>query len=182
MSALWRGSTPVGSQPAEGPQLIPMTTAQLDRVMAIEVAAYAFPWTRGNFIDSIAAGYDAQLLVDDEAHALGYFVAMEGVDEMHLLNITVAPAAQRQGHARRMLAALTTLCRERAAKTLWLEVRSSNDRARAMYARLGFSEVGLRKGYYPAGFGRREDAVVMSLAISSSQSATADPEGRDVLE
>jgi hypothetical protein len=42
--------------------------------------------------------------------------------------------------------------------------------------------VGLRKGYYPAGFGRREDAVVMSLAISSSQSATADPEGRDVLE
>lgn len=145
--------------------LLPMTPLQLDAVMAIENEAYAFPWSRGNFVDSIASGYAASVLYDGEGRILGYFVAMAGVDEMHLLNITVAPAAWHQGHARFMLHALADLCRQRQANQLWLEVRESNERARAIYRRHGFGEVGKRKGYYPAAHGRREDAVVMSLAI-----------------
>jgi ribosomal-protein-alanine N-acetyltransferase len=163
MSALWRADA--RGRPAAR-TLLAMGTAQVEAVMAIEVAAYAFPWSRGNFIDSIAAGYAAQVLVDEHEAPLGYFVAMDGVDEMHLLNITVAPAAQGRGHARFMLAALSDLCLARGARKLWLEVRAGNARARAMYARLGFTEVGTRKGYYPAGFGRREDAVVMSLEVA----------------
>jgi len=104
--------------------LLPMNASQLDAVMAIETAAYTFPWSRGNFIDSIAAGYAAQVLVDAQGELLGYFVAMGGVDEMHLLNITVAPAAQGRGHARFMIAALVALCRAEAARELWLEVRA----------------------------------------------------------
>jgi len=159
MSAQWRDDL------AAPGRLQTMTTAQLDAVLAIEVAAYAFPWSRGNFIDSLASGYPAQVLLDAQGAMLGYFVAMGGVDEMHLLNITVAPAVQGRGHARQMIDALIALCREQLAHELWLEVRESNARARAIYTRLGFEQKGVRKGYYPAPFGRREDAVVMSLTL-----------------
>lgn len=159
MSAQWKESAPA---------LLPMTTAQLDAVMAIEVAAYAFPWSRGNFIDSLAAGYPARVLQGTRGELLAYFVAMAGVDEMHLLNITVAPALQGRGHARTLIDALIALCHAQQAQALWLEVRASNERARAMYTRLGFAQVGLRKGYYPAPFSRREDAIVMSLKLGTT--------------
>jgi ribosomal-protein-alanine N-acetyltransferase len=96
---------------------------------------------------------------------VGYFVAMPGVDEMHLLNLTVAPPWQRQGLARRLLDSLEERCRDAALSMLWLEVRASNERARLLYRRRGFSEVGLRRGYYPAPQGMREDAVVMSTPV-----------------
>jgi len=147
------------------PQLRPMQYGDLDGVLAVERAAYSFPWTRGNFIDSLAAGYRAEMLVDDRAGLVGYYVAMAGVDEMHLLNLTVAPSQQRRGHSRTLLDALEQHCRDRALSTLWLEVRASNARARQVYARRGFAEVGLRRGYYPAGKATREDAIVMSLPL-----------------
>lgn len=146
-------------------RLLAMHVSTLDEVMAIERAAYEFPWTRGNFVDSLHAGYEARVLVDAGPGLLGYFVALPGVDEMHLLNLTVAPAQQGRGHARLMLDALVDLCRERAARQLWLEVRESNRRARELYLRFGFQHVGGRRGYYPARAGKREDAVVMSLQV-----------------
>ena len=159
MSAQWKDTAPL---------LLPMTAAQVDAVMAIEAAAYASPWSRGNFIDSLAAGYPAQLLRGVRGELLGYFVAMGGVDEMHLLNITVAPAVQGCGHARTLFDALIALCHAQRARELWLEVRAGNARARAVYAHLGFAQVGLRKDYYPAPFGRREDAIVMSLKFDAA--------------
>ena len=147
------------------PVLRPMTIAGLDGVLALEVEVYAFPWTRGNFVDSLVAGYTAWTLNHVDGDLIGYCVAMAGVGEMHLLNITVAPAARRRGHARRLLAELVQLCRLRQASRLWLEVRESNAEARETYRRLGFAPVGRRKGYYPAPQGRREDAVVMSLDV-----------------
>ena len=146
---------------------LPMTVADLDAVMALETSVYPFPWTRGNFVDSLAAGYRAHLLrAAGDSRLLGYCVAMSGVGEMHLLNITVAPAYQRLGHARRLLAALIDECRRAGATRLWLEVRESNAAARLAYARLGFRSMGMRPGYYPASHGRRENAVVMSLDIA----------------
>jgi len=150
------------------PKLRTMRWDDLDRVLAIERAAYNFPWTRGNFVDSLAAGYLAEMLVDDRLGLVGYIVAMAGVDEMHLLNLTVAPAQQRRGHARRLLDVLEARCRDQGLAKLWLEVRASNQRARQIYARRGFAEVGQRPGYYPAGKSAREDAIVMSLALGGS--------------
>jgi ribosomal-protein-alanine N-acetyltransferase len=144
----------------------PMTVAQLDAVVEIETSAYPFPWSRGNFIDSLAAGYPARVLIGERGSVVGYFVAMHGVDEMHLLNLTVVPAEQSRGHGRFMLDALVALCRERAARQLWLEVRQSNGRARALYTRYGFRQIATRRGYYPAALGRREDAAVMSLEVA----------------
>ncbi|MGV3570320.1 MAG: ribosomal protein S18-alanine N-acetyltransferase [Ramlibacter sp.] len=141
----------------------PMTEARLDEVLAIECSAYAHPWTRGNFADSLRSGYQGQLLCGGDT-ILGYFVAMKGVDEVHLLNITVAPACQGQGWGRVMLDALALWSRSQGAQWLWLEVRTSNRRAQEVYLRYGYRRVGERKNYYPAVNGR-EDAIVMSYKL-----------------
>lgn len=142
-----------------------MRGADLPRVLAIEQAVYGFPWTHGNFADSLAAGHLCELRVDADDSLIGYYVAMPGVDEMHLLNLAVAPAWQRRGHALQLLEALRRRCEELRLPTLWLEVRASNAHARRIYLRHGFVEVGLRRGYYPAARAQREDAVVMSLQL-----------------
>ena len=145
-------------------QLEPLSEARLDDVLVIECEAYDHPWTRGNFTDSLRSGYHAQVLGADGV-VLGYFVAMKGVDEVHLLNLTVAPVHQGDGWGRLLLEALALWARGEGAQWLWLEVRVSNTRAQRVYERHGFRRVGERKGYYPAGAGVREDAVVMSLRL-----------------
>jgi len=142
----------------------PLTDEYLGEVVAIESRSYEHPWTRGNFADSLRSGYQAQVLVAGDM-LIGYFVAMRGVDEVHLLNITVAPEHQSCGWGRLMLDALALWSRQQGAQWLWLEVRVSNVRALRIYERRGFRRVGERKGYYPAGAGQREDAIVMSLKI-----------------
>lgn len=156
-------AVPQPPQPLEA-GFLPMSAEWLDAVLAVETVAYPHPWTRGNFADSLRAGYEAQLLVAGET-LIGYFVAMKGVDEVHLLNITVAPECQGQGWGRLMLDALATWSRGQGAQWLWLEVRVSNERAQRLYEQYGFRRVGLRKGYYPAAHGRREDAIVMSYPL-----------------
>ena len=96
---------------------------------------------------------------------LGYYVAMQGVQEAHLLNITVAPQHQGQGWARVLLEALNAWARSCGAQSLWLEVRKSNTRARQIYETHGYRQVGVRKAYYPAAAGLREDAIVMQLNL-----------------
>ena len=147
------------------PSLRVMTVSQLDAVLAIEVEAYPFPWTRGNFIDSIAAGYLARVLIAGDGELIGYFVAMPGFEEMHLLIVTVAARHEGQGHARRLLAELYALSASFAATAVWLEVRESNARARALYEREGFAEAGRRRDYYPAPAGQREDAILMTRLL-----------------
>lgn len=141
-----------------------LTLARLPEVMRVEELAYAHPWTEANFRDALGAGYQAQM-VTAAGQLLGYFVAMKGVDEVHLLNITVAPAYQRQGWARLMLEALAIWARGEGALWLWLEVRAGNLRAMQVYEQHGFRRVGQRKAYYPAGPGKREDAIVMSMRL-----------------
>lgn len=157
---------------ATAARLEPMTVQRLDAVMQIEQAAYAVPWTRGNFIDSLAAGYIAHCLVDVASRVLAYSVAMTGADEIHLLNLTVAPSAQGRGHARRLLAVLRDDARQRCITQLWLEVRLSNERAQRLYRRDGWHEAGRRKGYYPnppgAAGSEREDALLMRCTVDGA--------------
>ena len=143
-----------------------MRVPDLTEVIAVERQAYPVPWSHGNFVDSLAAGYPAEVLRGSRAELLGYWVAMPGVDELHLLNITVAPDWQGRGIAVLMLERLVDACRQRSLPQLWLEVRVSNQRAREVYRRFGFTEVGQRRGYYPVPEGAREDAVLMSLSVA----------------
>ncbi len=142
----------------------PLLLHRLGDVLLIEQSAYDHPWSLTNFRDALKSGYQAQLLAAGDT-VLGYFVAMKGVDEVHLLNITVAPEHQRQGWARVMLDALALWSRSQGAPWLWLEVRTGNLRAAQVYVSHGYRRVGQRKAYYPAADGKREDAVVMSLRL-----------------
>lgn len=150
-------------QPVEA-EFQSLTEAWIDAVLAVEQLAYEHPWTRGNFLDSVRSGYQAQVLVAQD-QLLAYFVAMKGVDEVHLLNLTVGPEWQGQGWGRVMLDALAVWSRGQGAQWLWLEVRAGNGRAQRIYERHGYRRVGDRKAYYPDAGGRREDAVVMSLKL-----------------
>ncbi|MBK7052969.1 MAG: ribosomal protein S18-alanine N-acetyltransferase [Rhodoferax sp.] len=141
-----------------------LTPQRLDVVLATEQQAYAHPWSRSHFLDCLRSGYQIQLLLAGET-LLGYFVAMLGVDEAHLLNITVAPQHQRQGWAHVMLDALAIWAKGQGAQWLWLEVRVGNLRALQVYEAQGFRRVGERKNYYPAVDGQREGAVVMSRPL-----------------
>ena len=151
--------------PGTGRQLRPLTEELLDALMPIENVAFTHPWTRGNFADALRSGYHARVLVQGE-QILGYFVAMQILDEVHLLNITVSPMHQGQGLGRELLGALSHWCRHSAnAQWLWLEVRESNTRARRIYERHGFTQVGARKKYYPVHHGERETAILMSMPL-----------------
>lgn len=153
--------------PAEACTLRAMTVADLDRVVAIEVGAYGHPWSRANFVDSLAAGHDARVLTDDQDQPIGYSIVMHGVDEHHLLNLTVERGCQRRGLGRHLLQAVINTAQRAGVGAIWLEVRAGNAPALALYRSAGFVGTGLRRGYYPARNGR-EDAVLMSLSWVAS--------------
>ncbi len=147
-----------------------MRVSDLDAVMDIERRAYEFAWSRGNFVDSLAAGYVAQVLCDEQDAVQGYFVAMAGVEEMHLLNISVEPRLQRRGLGLQLLDGVLLSATLHGAALLWLEVRPSNQRALRLYERYGLHAVARRRAYYPAmvdGRAGREDAIVMSSPVET---------------
>jgi len=144
-------------------ELRPMAAADLPAVMAIENEIYAFPWTLGNFRDALAAGYSCWIY-DCDGDPVGYGVVMFAADEAHLLNLSIAAAAQRQGHGGHLLQRLCELSHARGARLFFLEVRPSNLNALRLYERHGFERVGLRRDYYPAAHGR-EDALILTLTL-----------------
>jgi len=147
----------------DSPRLAAMHEHDLEEVLAIEKAIYTHPWTRGNFGDSLRAGYDCRIW-RLEGELIGYFVLLVAVGEAHLLNLSIAARHQRSGHGRALLREASDLARRRGARSLFLEVRPSNLAAQALYARFGFRRIGVRRGYYPAHAGR-EDALVLTLPL-----------------
>ena len=138
-----------------------MTTDDLDAIMAIENEVYPHPWTRGNFDDSLNAGYHCCVMTV-AAEIVGYSVVMIAAGEAHLLNLSIATAWQRRGFGRDMLRFLLKFARDYDVVKIYLEVRPSNSAGRRLYKSAGFDEIATRRGYYPAHDGR-EDAVVMEL-------------------
>lgn len=138
-----------------------MTDAHLDTVVEAEGRIHPFPWTRGNFADSLAAGHGAWLALED-GRMIGYAVMMRVVDEAHLFNISVLPELQRGGRGSALLIHIFDLARTQGANRMLLEVRLGNISGQALYRRHGFVEIGRRRDYYPAHDGCREDAIVMA--------------------
>ena len=140
-----------------------MREADIDEVLCIERAVYEFPWTWGNFSDSMRAGYSCWVY-REQGRVLGYCVMMIGAGEAHLLNLCIGLSFQRQGRGRRLLAHALSVAAQQSSRLLFLEVRPSNAAARELYAQYGFRQIGVRKGYYPAAEGR-EDALVLALDL-----------------
>lgn len=141
-----------------------MRPTDVSRVMVVERRAYEFPWSDGIFRDCIRAGYYCCLLMKDDT-LLGHGVMAVAVDEAHVLNLCVDPEAQGQGYGRTLLGHLMVKARAGGATRMLLEVRVSNAAAQALYASVGFIEIGMRRNYYP-GRGGREDAIVLSRVIA----------------
>lgn len=137
-----------------------MGADDFEAVLAAEVALHPFPWTPGNFADSLKAGHGMWVASEYDA-LVAYAVTTQVLDEVHLLNITVLPGWQRAGRGAGMMEHLFASGKEQGGARMFLEVRPSNQPAHRMYQRCGFIEIGRRKGYYPALVGR-EDAIVMA--------------------
>lgn len=137
-----------------------MQEGDLDEVTSAETRIYEFPWTRGNFTDSLHAGYSLWVARRDNDLA-GYAAMMVAVDEAHLLNLSVLPEERRRGLGSDILGHLFEIARGHGARRMILEVRPGNAEGIALYRRFLFSEIGRRRGYYAA-HGGREDAIVMA--------------------
>lgn len=142
-----------------------MAVDDLGGVQHIENDVYPYPWTSGNFLDSLYSGYETWVLRDAAGDLAGYFLVMLAVDEAHLLNVTVRRDLHGKGVGRALLDKVVALSRELTMLSVLLEVRPSNLRALHVYEQYGFKKIGVRKGYYPAADNSREDAIVMRLPL-----------------
>ena len=140
-----------------------MTEADLETVMALESAAYMFPWSTGIFRDCLRVGYTCRVLQTQDALG-GYGIMSMGAGEAHILNICIRADLRGLGIGRRLLAWLLGEARDAGHGWAFLEVRPSNRPAIQLYESLGFAPVGLRRGYYQA-VGGREDAIVYRLDL-----------------
>ena len=146
-------------------ELRPMVVGDVDEVHALECSVFPHPWSRGNFMDSLASGYDAWVLREPAGALAGYFLLMYALDEAHLLDVAVAAPLHGRGLGRYLLDRIAARSRAQRMASILLEVRPSNTRALEVYRRYGYEEIGRRKGYYPAHEGRREDAIVMRYVL-----------------
>lgn len=159
---------------------MPMQASDLDQVLSIENISHIHPWTRGNFSDSLSAGHWAYCIRPvlgssesragsylDQSALWAYCILYPAVDELHLLNITVDPKLRKLGLGARIMSAIEGVAFEQNMARVILEVRPSNIPALALYKKLGYEQIGMRKNYYPASDvdGNREDAIVMAKSI-----------------
>jgi len=135
----------------------------VDRIYAIEILAYPFPWTRGIFEDCFRVGYDCFGLQIGKDLA-GYTIFSFAASEAHLLNLCIHPDWQHRGFGSLLLEYAINHVARLDNEAMFLEVRESNPRAAKLYKNRGFKIIGRRRSYYEAGNGR-EDAIVMRLKL-----------------
>jgi ribosomal-protein-alanine N-acetyltransferase len=133
---------------------------------ALEAACHSHPWTEAQFREEVSYGPPNGVLVlrgaavaPEPGPAIrAYCVYRVIVDEMHILNVVVAPAWRRRGLARWLLGYAMGQAARGGSRRAFLEVRGSNREALGLYGSLGFSRLGVRRDYYRE---PREDAIVL---------------------
>ena len=143
----------------------PMRVDDLDEVVTIERASFGMPWSRGAFLYEIEQNRVARCWVlRDGDRIVGYLCLWEIGEEIHVTNIAVDPGLRRRGFARQLLGAILEDGRTRRLRSVTLEVRPTNDEARALYESFGFRVVGRRRGYY---YDTGEDALIMEADLQA---------------
>jgi ribosomal-protein-alanine N-acetyltransferase len=140
-----------------------LRAADLPEVARLEKSLYDFPWSLGNFRDSVAAGYDCWTVTHGD-QLIGYAILMVALEEAHLLNFAVASEWHNQGVGYAFLRQMVDVARAAGCQIVYLEVRPSNLPARHLYRALGFQQIAIRPEYYPASHGR-EDALFLGLSL-----------------
>lgn len=157
-----QGGNPRASLPGV---IKPMTSQHLEHVVALENKVQAFPWTPGNFSDALAAGYPAWVM-ESNGVVEAFCIALFAPDIAQLLLIATDPDHQKKGVASRLLQHCMEQAKREGLPSIMLEVRVSNTQAQAFYHRHGFEQIAVRKGYYPAADGAREDACILQKSLS----------------
>ncbi|HJS71631.1 MAG TPA: ribosomal protein S18-alanine N-acetyltransferase [Acidimicrobiia bacterium] len=124
-----------------------LTLEDLETVVAMEAANRPAPWTEGVFRDELAAENRIYLAADEDG-VVGWGGLMLVGDEAHVTNLLVDPEWRRRGIGLELMLALIEAAVSEGARHLTLEVRSKNEEARRLYARLGLAPVGVRREYY----------------------------------
>lgn len=140
-----------------------MSEQDLTAVLDIERRSYQFPWARNIFLDCLRHGHSAWVL-ETARGIIGYGVMSVLVQECHVLNLCIDPDYRGQGKGRQLLEELLIIARVHEADSAFLEVRTSNFQALALYLSEGFRKIGTRRNYYPAQLGR-EDAVILAKRL-----------------
>jgi len=142
------------------------TVDDIDAVFDLNQQLFAEKWSKKSLLDVMQSGFDLYVCESDKKIA-AYILSQDILDEVHIMQVAVAPAYQRQGIAK---ALSTQLIHDKQGyQLILLEVRASNLAAHALYSQLSFAEIGRRKGYYvPETKGEaREDAIVMQLSLKT---------------
>ncbi len=147
-----------------GAEIRPMHDLDVPVIVAIERAAYQFPWSEGIFRDCLRVGYVCRV-VDVGGDPAGYGIMSVGAGEAHILNVCIRDDYRGRGFARKLLSYLLERARAGGMREAFLEVRPSNTAAARLYHSMGFEQVGMRRGYYQATVGR-EDAAVLRRVLT----------------
>lgn len=139
----------------------PLTSlGEIDEVLAIEQASFTNPWTREMYLAELGRRDVSGFLLarDGERRVVGFCSFWRVLDELHINNLAVSPTHRRQGVASALLASVFREGARLGTRRAILEVRSSNDVARRLYERFGFTVAGVRREYYNHPV---EDAIVL---------------------
>lgn len=139
-----------------------MRAGDIDGVLEIERISFVAPWTRGMFEETLLSSVDASFVAEEGGRIVGYLIIYYAAREIHVMNIAVRRDRRELGLASWMMSRIMELGRRNSMETCFLEVRESNMPARGLYEKLGFRQIGRRKGYYRES---GEDAIVMELRL-----------------
>ncbi len=160
MTAL--GTRPSTRDAAGGWAFVDMVPSDLPEVVAIERASFPNPWTGALFLQELQVGFSRTIVARGEDGAiLGYLCRWLVADEIHVLNVAVAPSARGSGLGAALVRQVLDEAAVRRVVAVTLEVRRSNTAGRRLYDSFGFEEVGARPNYY----GRGEDALILRLPL-----------------
>ena len=141
------------------------TSSDCDALARLAREAHSHPWSATQYRDSLASGHTCWILrAGRDGDIVACCVSSQLLDEVEILDVAVAARCRRRGVGGHLLQQVLAQLPEDIARVL-LEVRASNRAARTLYHKLGFSEDGRRKNYYPKPDGSREDALLMSLVL-----------------
>lgn len=140
-------------------EIRPLVAADLSAVLTVEQTCHPFPWSEAILNDCLKAGYPGWVICEN-GKIVGYGMISLAVGECHILNICVMPQFRRKGYARQLMTTILVYAKQQGAEIAFLEVRVSNTAALNLYRQLGFNEIGVRKDYYPAANGKREDGIM----------------------
>lgn len=140
-----------------------MRADDVDAVAAIETATFSSPWHRETFLELIGRR-NLELLVMEHASEgiVGYAILWCILDQGELANLAITPPMRGRGLGTLLLGRVVEVARGHGVETMYLEVRESNAAALELYRRFGFSQVGLRKGYYDH---PKEDARILMAKL-----------------